>query len=117
MDYAIIRSGSKQYKVAAGDVISIDSLENKTDEKTQEIKFDQVLLLSQSGQVTLGLPLVDTTVTAEFVRNYKGDKLRVSRFKAKSNYRRVVGFRPSLTEVKIKDLSFKRETKKFKSEI
>lgn len=110
MNYAVIRSGNKQYKVAVGDVISVDSLASKNAE-TNEVIFDEVLLLNEEGKVKVGTPLVKATVKADLVKHYKGDKMRISRFKAKSNYRRVVGFRHSLTEVKITSFDLEKESK------
>lgn len=97
MNYAVIKSGGKQYKVAVGDLLTIDKVKS---DKSQ-VEFNQVLLVNDNGKVDLGTPLLKSIVKAEVIENKQGEKLRVARYKAKSNYRRVIGFRPQLTKVKI----------------
>jgi large subunit ribosomal protein L21 len=103
MEYAVVKTGGKQYKVSPGDVILVDRLSQ--DESQNEVVFENVLLVNTDGKIKLGTPMVEATVTGELVRHFKGDKIRVSRFKAKSNFRRVVGFRHSLSEVKITNIN------------
>lgn len=104
MNYAVIRSGGKQYKVSDGDVLELDKLnleENKT------IVFDDVLLLVAEGKTTIGKPNVTgARVEAKLIEQKKGDKIRVSKFKAKSRYRKTIGFRPQLTVVQIEKIDF-----------
>lgn len=98
MQYAVIRSGGKQYKVKVGDTLKLDKLsaENKN------IVFDEVLLFVDNGTVTIGKPTITgARVEAELIENIKGDKIRVMKFKAKSRYRRTTGFRPQISVVKI----------------
>jgi large subunit ribosomal protein L21 len=98
MQYAIIRSGGKQYKVNAGDVLEVDKI--TTDKKT--ITFEDILLVVNEGNVSVGKPTVaGAKVEATIVENIKGDKIRVSKFKAKARYRKTIGFRPQLSVVKI----------------
>lgn len=112
MNYAVIRSGGKQYKVTDGDVLELDKL-NLEDRKT--IVFDDVLLLVQDGKTTIGKPSVTgARVEAKLIEQKKGDKIRVSKFKAKSRYRKTIGFRAQLTVVQIEKIvnSAPKPTKK-----
>ena len=104
MDYAVIKTNGKQYKVSAGDVLTLDRLD-LNDKKT--IVFDQVLLAVNDGAVLVGKPTVNgAKVEASFVEDKQGDKIHVRRFKAKSRYRKVIGFRAQQTVVKIDKIDF-----------
>jgi large subunit ribosomal protein L21 len=97
MKYAVVKTGGKQYKVSEGDVIEVERLNEE-----KEVVFDQVLLYTADGVVKVGTPLVDgVTIKASVIDQVKGDKIRVSKYKAKVRYRRVTGHRQSLTKVKI----------------
>lgn len=99
MKYAVIKSGGKQYRVCEGDIIEVDRL---SFDKDQKASFSEVLLLVNDGQIKIGKPfLPDVKVTGKVLDQLKGKKIRVSKFKAKARYRRVMGFRPSLTRVQI----------------
>lgn len=103
MQYAIIRSGGKQYKVNAGDVLEVDKI--ITDKKT--ITFDDVLLVVNDGKVSVGKPTVSgAKVEATVVESKKGDKITVRKYKAKVRYRKTIGFRPELSVIKIEKISF-----------
>ncbi|GDX61904.1 hypothetical protein LBMAG33_2140 [Candidatus Levyibacteriota bacterium] len=101
MQYAIIRTGGKQYKVKVDDVIEIDRLNSLSD----IIIFNEVLLVSMDGKVIIGKPFIsDMKVSAKVLADFKGEKIRVAKFKAKARYRRVIGFRPSLTRIQINSI-------------
>lgn len=103
MKYAVVKIKGHQYKVSEGDEIEIDRLPDK--EKT-EIVFDQVLLLVDGEKVKIGHPyLKGTSVKVEVIEHFKGPKIRVATYKAKSRYRRVKGHRSLLTKIKIKKIS------------
>lgn len=105
MNYAVIKSGGKQYKVASGDVIEVDRIPETKDKK---IVFDKVLLLNIDGKVRLGKPYLEKTeVIGKILEQTKGDKIRVAKFKSKVRYRRAVGFRAKLTKVEIAEISQK----------
>lgn len=92
MNFAVVRVSGKQFLVKEGDVISID--------KPNEIT--EVLLLAEESGVKIGTPLVpNVTVKTEVVFEGKGPKIRIAKFKAKSRYRRVMGFRANVTKLKI----------------
>lgn len=98
MKYAVIATGGKQYRVSQGDTIVIDRL----DVEKGKVLFDNVLLLVDEDLVKLGKPYIaGEKVEASLVENFKGDKLRVSKYKSKVRYRRVTGFRAFLSKVKI----------------
>lgn len=108
MKYAVIETGSKQYKVAEGDVITVDKLPVDTD---GSYVFPRVLLVVDNGQPTVGNPYVsDIPVTGKILEHTKGEKIRVARFRAKSRYRKVRGFRSSITKVKIESIGVEPET-------
>lgn len=102
--YAIIKTGGKQYKVAEGDVIRVEKLGVAEGEK---VVFDEVLLVSNEGELTVGNPTVsgatvDATVTAEG----KGKKIIVFKYKPKNNgYKRKQGHRQPFTAVKIEKIN------------
>lgn len=99
MNYAIITNGGKQYKVAQGTVLELDSIKS---EPGSEIKLDKVLMSVDGDAIKLGTPyLENVTVTAKVLDHVKGEKIRVSQFKAKVRHRRTIGFRPQLTKVEI----------------
>jgi large subunit ribosomal protein L21 len=106
MKYAIIKTGGKQYKVAEGDVIEVDKLP----EKDGKIVFEEVLLLVTDNGVKVGKPTISgEKVEGKILGNFKGTKIRVSKFKSKVRYRRVSGFRASLTKVQIEKIGETRE--------
>ncbi len=96
---AVIKTGGKQYLAKVDDVLTVDKLEAKKDEKLNLpvlAEFD-----SEKAQVEIGSPELPQKVTAQVIEHLKGDKVRVSRFKAKVRYRRVRGFRQQLSKIKI----------------
>lgn len=104
MKYAVIKTGGKQYKVQEGKEIVIDKIEG---EKGAKISFDEVLLVIEEKKVKIGTPnVLNAKVIGEIVSQEKGEKIRVAKFRAKSRYRRVQDFRPLLTRVRIKKISY-----------
>ncbi len=97
MKYAVVKCGGKQYLVKEKDEIYVDRIDHKEKEK---IMLDNLAQFSED-QVELGKPLLKAKVEAVVVAHLKGDKIRVAKFKAKSRYRRVRGFRPQLTKIQI----------------
>lgn len=99
MDYAIIRSGGKQYRVCPGDTVRLEKL---TGEPGSAYAFTDVLLASAGGSVQVGKPLVDgLRVIGEIVRHEKAKKILVFKKKKRKNYRRRQGHRQQLTVVKV----------------
>lgn len=99
MKYAVIKLNGHQYRVEENEEILIDQLGEK---EGKEFEIPEVLLVVDGEKREIGQPLVKKTkIKARVVEHLKGEKIRVARFRAKSRYRRVVGFRPSLTKVQI----------------
>ena len=97
--YAVVKTGGKQYLVKERMTITVDQLNL---EKGTEIKLETLLKFDEEGKVfKLGQPLLKEKVSAEVIDNVKGDKIRIAKFKAKSRYRKVRGFRARLTKLKI----------------
>jgi len=107
-NFAVVKIGSKQFGVCEGDELKIDRLESKEGE---EISFPEVLLFVSGDQVEIGNPTVDAKVFVKVLGQEKGKKVRVSRFKAKSRYRKVRGFRAQLTKVKVTKIQFSKRKK------
>lgn len=96
--YAIISTGGKQYKVEEGDVLRVEKLDAKADDK---LTFDEVLLVG-GKDVKVGNPLVDgASVDATVVAEGKAKKVTVYKYKPKKGYHKKNGHRQQYTEVKI----------------
>lgn len=99
--YAIIKTGGKQYKVEEGKTIFIEKLDA---EVGAAVEFGDVLLLSDAD-VKIGQPFVaGAKVTGTVMEQGKGAKIRIFKYKAKSNYRRRQGHRQPFTKVKIEKI-------------
>ncbi len=99
MKFAVIKTGGKQYVVSENDEIVVDNLNIDVD---SQVEFDTLAQGDlEQDTIELGSPLLDTKVKGLVVENMKGDKIRVARYKAKTRYRKVTGFRPMLSRVKI----------------
>ena len=100
--YAIIKTGGKQYKVAEGDEVIIEKLEVAEGDK---VTFEEVLTIVDGENVKIGQPVVKgAKVTGSVVKNGKGPKIRIFKFKHKTNYRRRQGHRQPFTKVKIEKI-------------
>lgn len=101
--HAIIETGGKQYKVAEGDVVFIEKLDNEAGET---VKFDQVLAILDGDNATFGAPVVaGASVEATIVKNGKGKKIRIFKYNAKKGYRKRQGHRQPYTKVEIGKIS------------
>jgi len=99
MKYAVIQLAGKQLKVAEGETITVTRLEAK---EGDELKIADVLLTVDGEKITVGTPLIEKgLVTLKVVSHDKGDKIRVAKYRAKSRYRRVRGFRASETTLEV----------------
>ena len=97
--YAIIKTGGKQYRVAEGDVITIEKLEAAAE---ATVTFDEVLTVVNDGDVKVGAPLVDgAKVTGTVLEHDKARKIMDFKYKAKYNYRKRQGHRQPFTKVRI----------------
>ena len=103
MTYAIIRTGGKQYRVEPGKTIRIPSLAG---DAGQRVEFTEVLLGSDGSNVRSGVPMLEgAKVTGEIVRQGRGDKIVVFKFKRRKGYARKQGHRQGYTEVRINDIT------------
>lgn len=99
MKFAVIKTGGKQYFVREGEDILIDNLGV---EAGAQISFETLASGDiEKMTINLGKPTLAESVKGKVSENLKGDKVRVARFKAKSRYRKVRGFRAQLSKVKI----------------
>lgn len=103
--YAVIETGSKQYKVEKDQVIEIEKLDGEAGAK---ISFDKVLLVSSGDdKVAIGTPYVSgAKVMGSILLQGKADKVTTVRFKRKVNYHRTIGHRQQITRVKIEEVSY-----------
>ncbi|NLC88868.1 MAG: 50S ribosomal protein L21 [Clostridiaceae bacterium] len=102
MNYAIILTGGKQYRVAVGDEVFVEKLDVAAEE---EIIFDQVLAVHNGDRLTVGDPLVEgASVKAELVKHGRGKKIYVMKYKSKKGYRRKQGHRQPYTKVRISEI-------------
>lgn len=100
--YAIIQSGGKQYKVSAGESISVEKLNAAAGDK---ISFDVLMTSKDDGSIKAGTPFVDgAKVTGEVIEQYKARKLTIFRYKPKIHVRKKQGHRQPYTLVKITDI-------------
>ena len=102
MTYGIIETGSKQYRVSAGDTLQIERL---AVEAGKPFIFDRVLLVNADGKVTVGAPTVTgATVVADVVEHIRGEKKLTFKMKRRKGYHKTIGHRQELTVVKIKEI-------------
>jgi large subunit ribosomal protein L21 len=99
MDYAVIRTGGKQYRVKQGDVLHVEKLDG---DPGSEVEFTDVLLTALGGDVQVGKPTVSgVRVTAQVVKQGRAKKILVFKKKKRKNYRRRQGHRQYLTTVRV----------------
>jgi large subunit ribosomal protein L21 len=102
MDYAVVRTGGKQYRVSAGDLIDVEKLPA---EEGAAIELSDVLLLSQDGKVTVGTPLVSgAKVLGDVEEQRKAEKLTVFKFKSKTRQGTKTGHRQQHTRLRIREI-------------
>jgi large subunit ribosomal protein L21 len=101
--FAVVETGSKQYRVQPGQLIKVDRLDG---EKDGEIRLEKVLMISdEASGVTIGTPVVTgAAIRATIVEQGKGEKIRVFKFKSKKRYRKTRGHRSQLTTLKIEEI-------------
>jgi len=100
--YAIFRTGGRQYRVEKGQTLELDRQGPKEGEK---VEFGEVLLLHDGERARVGTPLVaGAKVVGEVVRNFRGRKVRVFKYRRREGYHRTRGHRSELTLVRITDI-------------
>lgn len=102
-DQAIIKTGGKQYRVAVGDKLRIEKLDN---EVGAAIEFNEILLVGLGAEAKVGTPIVDGAKVSGLIKSHgRGKKLVVYKFRRRKNYRRKNGHRQAFTEVEITAIS------------
>ncbi|MBV9508658.1 MAG: 50S ribosomal protein L21 [Caulobacteraceae bacterium] len=97
--YAVIKTGGKQYRIKAGDVLVVDKLAG---EPGQAVSFDEVLLLGDEAAVTVGAPTVaGASVEATLIETRKGDKIKIFKKIRRQGYRRTGGHRQLETVLRV----------------
>ncbi len=97
--YAVIKTGGKQYKVAAGDRLKVEQL---AAEVGQEVVLDQVLAVGEGTELKIGSPLLaGASVTAKVVSQGLHPKVRIFRMRRRKHYQRHGGHRQAFTELEI----------------
>jgi large subunit ribosomal protein L21 len=100
--YAVIETGGKQYRVAPGDVIKVETL---TGDVGAEIEFGRVLaFMNDSNELTTGSSLGEAKVKGTITGHGRGDKIIVFKFKRKKQYKRTIGHRQNFTQVTVSEI-------------
>jgi len=108
--YAVVTTGGKQYRVEAGSELVIEKLAVETG---ASVTFDRVLLVGDGDDVTVGTPLVSgASVTGTVLREERGPKIVIFKFKQKAKYRRRTGHRQDMMRVRIDEISASGKTSK-----
>lgn len=108
--YAIVKIGGTQYKIIEGQELEVDKISQKPEEI---FEINEVLLVADGEKVQIGTPTIaDFKVTARVLKQFQGKKIRVARFKSKVRYRKVTGFRPQLTQIRIEKIGNTETLKK-----
>jgi large subunit ribosomal protein L21 len=107
--YAIVATGGKQLKVAAGDVVTVEKLDGAVGDK---VAFNVIFLADEDTIVVDPTELATAEVTGEILEQFKGEKAIIFKFKKRKGYKRLKGHRQLLTKVRITDVSGKAAPKK-----
>ncbi|HZV97542.1 MAG TPA: 50S ribosomal protein L21 [Methylophilaceae bacterium] len=103
--YAVIKTGGKQYRVAAGDKLKVEKL---VGDVGSDITIDQVLMVADGDNVTIGAPVIKgASVTAKVVSHGRGDKVMIFKFRRRKHYRKTQGHRQDFTEIQIDTIAAK----------
>ena len=97
--YAIIKTGGKQYRVSPGETLRVESLAIAEGET---INFDQILMIADGENISVGNPLLsDAVVTGKVLSHGRGDKVRIIKFRRRKHHRKQMGHRQNFTELEI----------------
>ena len=100
--YAVIETGGKQYRVAPGQTIDVDTIAGDVG---SDVEFDRVLAVSQDGQeLVTGEALGGARVRGKIAAHGRGDKVLVFKFKRKKQYKRTIGHRQNYTRVQVEEI-------------
>ena len=107
--YAVIKTGGKQYRVAVGDKLKVESLQAQEGDK---VTLDHVLMIGDGDKIQVGTPTLESTVEARVLTNGRGKKLRIVKFRRRQNSRTRTGHRQNYTELEITAIGGKSAAKK-----
>lgn len=97
--YAVFKTGGKQYKAEAGDIVRVEKLDA---ENGSSIELNEVLMVADGDEIRVGTPTLDGgRVTAEIVGHGRGDKVRIIKFKRRKHHMKQMGHRQYYTDLKI----------------
>lgn len=100
--YAVIETGGKQYRVAPGDLIQVDTVNG---EVGSEVEFDRVLaVVRDSSELVTGDGLAQARVKGTIAGHGRADKILVFKFKRKKQYKRTIGHRQNYTQVRVSEI-------------
>lgn len=101
--YAVIKTGGKQHRVSVGEALKVEKIEAQTG---AEIVLNEVLMVGEGEQVTIGAPLVSgASVKATVLAQGKGDKVKIYKMRRRKHYRKSQGHRQLFTEIRIDSIS------------
>lgn len=101
--YAVVRTGGKQYRLAPGDTVEVEKLDGNVGD---EITLSDILMVVDGETVRVGQPNVEgATVTAKITGQYRGNKIRIMRYRPKKRIRVRKGHRQSLTRLEIRSVN------------
>lgn len=102
--FAVIETGGKQYRVQPGDLIDVERLEGVSEDEPA-VSFDRVLMVGGDDDVRVGAPVLDgAKVTGTLLREVRGQKVIVFKFKRRKQYRRKTGHRQNYHRVRIESI-------------
>ncbi len=103
--YAVIKTGGKQYRVAAGDKLKIEQI---AADVGGDVTFAEVLAVGNGADLVVGAPLVSgATVVAKVVSHGRGEKVRIFKMRRRKHYQKRQGHRQNFTEVEISTINAK----------
>ena len=103
--YAVIKSGGKQYKVQEGDTIRVEKINVM---EGGEVKLNDVLMVADGGDISVGAPVVAGATVAATVKSHgRGAKIKVIKFKRRKHHRKQMGHRQAYTELEITGINTK----------
>ncbi len=101
--YAVIKSGGKQYKVEKGDKLKVEKIDA---EAGKDINIDDVLMLVDGENVTVGTPLIKgAKVSAKVESHGRGPKIKIIKFRRRKHHRKQMGHRQAYTELSITEIA------------
>ena len=113
--FAVIKTGGKQYRVSPGDMLIVEKLDGAPGD---EIRFDQVMMLGEGEQITVGAPIIDGgLVRAVLVETRKGEKIKIFKKKRRQGYRRTGGHRQIESVLRVTGLEGAGQSAKWDGEV